>query len=201
MSSTSSHRTHSCEANTVDNMSNVRTLSSMPTWEPSWPTVMQVVSSLSKTQGSRSLVLITATMMRVVLVGEQGCIHRTGRWVHQEVNLWCLLTSQLDSSKDAVRMSSRELRSLHLGKGFPRRVPQRRCPLGFHHSSAEEHRLRSPQQWNDPVLHRLFQMGTEDWMNPDKCLPQATQGVRFATVMGLRIFRRVLAIEGMVHCS
>jgi hypothetical protein len=63
---------------------------------------------------------------------------------------------------------------------------------------AEEFRIHNPQQWNDPVLHRLFMMGTRDWANPDKRLPQATQGVRFATVMGSRIFRRVLAIEGMV---
>jgi hypothetical protein len=69
---------------------------------------------------------------------------------------------------------------------------------GFAVRAAEEFRLHSPQQWNDPVLHRLFLMGTRDWTNPDKRQPQATQGIRFATVMGSRLLPRILAIEGMV---
>ena len=59
----------------------------------------------------------------------------------------------------------------------------------------EHVRLCTKDQWDDPVLLRLMQMGSLDWVHPDFCSNQLAQGIRFATVMGLRLYERIRVIE------
>ena len=56
-------------------------------------------------------------------------------------------------------------------------------------------RLRTKDQWDDPVFLRLMQMGSLDWVQPNFHSNQSTQGVRFATMMGSRLYERIRVME------
>ena len=60
--------------------------------------------------------------------------------------------------------------------------------------------LCTKDQWDDPVLLHLMQMGSLDWVHPDFCSNQLMQGIRFATVMGSRLYERIRAMEREVCC-
>jgi len=44
----------------------------------------------------------------------------------------------------------------------------------------------------DPVLHGLFSMGLFDWTGEDNRLNQTTPAMRHATVMGVKLFQRIV---------
>ena len=56
-------------------------------------------------------------------------------------------------------------------------------------------RLRTKNQWDNPVFLRLMQMGCLDWVQPDFCSNPSMQGIRFATEMGSRLYERIRAME------
>ena len=66
---------------------------------------------------------------------------------------------------------------------------------GFVVRAYEGVRVQSADQWDDPVLLHLMQIGSLDWVRPDFHSNQSTQGIRFATVMGLRLYERIRAME------
>ena len=66
---------------------------------------------------------------------------------------------------------------------------------GFAVQAYEGVRLRTENQWDDLVFLRLMQMGSLDWVHPDFCSNQSTQGIRFVTVMGSRLYERIRAME------
>ena len=56
-------------------------------------------------------------------------------------------------------------------------------------------RCRTKNQWDNPVFLHLMQMGCLDWVQPDFRSNPLTQGTRFATAMGLRLYERVRSME------
>ena len=66
---------------------------------------------------------------------------------------------------------------------------------GFAVQAYEGVRVRSADQWDDPVLLRLMQMGSLDWVHPDFRSNQSTQGIRFATAMGSRLYETIRVME------
>ena len=59
----------------------------------------------------------------------------------------------------------------------------------------EHIRLYTANQWDDLVLLHLVQMGSLDWVHPDFCSNQLTQGIQFATAMGSRLYERIRVME------
>ena len=55
--------------------------------------------------------------------------------------------------------------------------------------------LHTKDQWDDPVLLRLMQMRSLDWVHPDFHSNQSMQGIQFATAMGLRLCERIRVME------
>jgi len=51
----------------------------------------------------------------------------------------------------------------------------------------------------DPVLHGLFSMGLFDWTGEDNRLNQTTPAMRHATVMGIKLFQRIVENDVKVH--
>ena len=66
---------------------------------------------------------------------------------------------------------------------------------GFVVRAYEGIQLCTKNQWDDPVFLRLMQMGCLDWVQPDFRSNQSTQGIRFATAMGSRLYERIRAME------
>ena len=66
---------------------------------------------------------------------------------------------------------------------------------GFVVRAYEGVRLHTENQWDDPVFLRLMQMGCLDWVQPDFHSNQLTQGIRFVTAMGSRLYERIRAME------
>ena len=66
---------------------------------------------------------------------------------------------------------------------------------GFAVRAYEGVRVRSADQWDDPVLLCLMQMGSLDWVHPDFHGNQLMQGIRFATAMGSRLHKRIRVME------
>ena len=66
---------------------------------------------------------------------------------------------------------------------------------GFVVRAYETVRHHTEDQWDDPVFLRLMQMGCLDWVRPDFRSNQSTQGIRFATVVGLKLYERIRAME------
>ena len=66
---------------------------------------------------------------------------------------------------------------------------------GFVVRAYEGVRLHTKNQWDDPVFLHLMQMGCLDWVQPDFCSNPLMQGIRFATVMGSRLYERIRAME------
>ena len=66
---------------------------------------------------------------------------------------------------------------------------------GFAVRVYESVQLRTENQWDDLVFLCLMQMGCLDWVQPDFCSNQSTQGIRFVTAMGLRLYERIRAME------
>ena len=66
---------------------------------------------------------------------------------------------------------------------------------GFAVQAYEGVQLRTEDQWDNPVFLRLMQMGSLDWVHPDFHSNQLTQGICFATAMGLRLCKRIRAME------
>ena len=56
-------------------------------------------------------------------------------------------------------------------------------------------RLCTENQWDDPVFLRLMQMECLDWVQPDFRSNPSTQGIHFTTAMGLRLYKRIRAME------
>ena len=56
-------------------------------------------------------------------------------------------------------------------------------------------RLRTENQWDDLVFLCLMQMGCLDWVQPDFRSNLLMQGIRFTTAMGLRLYKRIRAME------
>ena len=55
--------------------------------------------------------------------------------------------------------------------------------------------LHTKDQWDDPVLLCLMQMGSLDWVRPDFHSNQSTQGIRFVMAMGSRLYERIRVME------
>jgi len=51
----------------------------------------------------------------------------------------------------------------------------------------------------DPVLHGLFSMDLFDWTGEDNRLNQTTPAMCHATVMGIKLFRRIVENDVKVH--
>ena len=66
---------------------------------------------------------------------------------------------------------------------------------GFVVRAYEGVQVRSADQWDDPVLLRLMQMGSLNWVCPDFRSNQLTQGIRFAMAMGSRLYERIRVME------
>ena len=66
---------------------------------------------------------------------------------------------------------------------------------GFVVRAYETIRCRAENQWDDPVFLRLMQMGCLDWVRPDFHSSPSTQGIRFVTAMGSRLYERIRSME------
>ena len=55
--------------------------------------------------------------------------------------------------------------------------------------------LCTENQWDDLVFLHLMQMGCLDWVQPDFRSNLLTQGICFAMVMGLRLYKRIRVME------
>ena len=66
---------------------------------------------------------------------------------------------------------------------------------GFIVRAYEGIRLRTKNQWDDPVFLCLMQMGCLDWVQPDFRSNPSTQGIHFAMAIGLRLYKRIRAME------
>ena len=55
--------------------------------------------------------------------------------------------------------------------------------------------LHTEDQWDNPVFLCLMQMGSLDWVCPDFCSNQSTQGIHFVMAMGLRLSERTRVME------
>ena len=55
--------------------------------------------------------------------------------------------------------------------------------------------LHTEDQWDDLVLLRLMQMVSLNWVCPNFCSNQSTQGIHFVTAMGSRLYERIRVME------
>jgi hypothetical protein len=72
---------------------------------------------------------------------------------------------------------------------------------GYVVRAAEEYRTRNVEQWDDPVLNRLYRMGAYDWVAPDHHTMQGTQAICYALALSLRLWARIRGIESQVRRS
>ena len=66
---------------------------------------------------------------------------------------------------------------------------------GFVVRAYEGVRLCTKNKWDNSVFLHLMQMGCLDWVQPDFRSNPLTQGIRFATAMGSRLYERIRVME------